>query len=208
MKTRVVLVDDHLSWRQMLAVSLAREGGYEIVGQAGNGLDALRICREVPHEVVILDLLLPELCGLEVLRRLRVESPRSRVLVFSSTVDRLRIVETLRLHPHGFITKNDHLETLYEALRAVAAGRTYFSCAVTPCAREAHEPELTELTRREKEVLQLVAESRSSKQIAARLGLSVKTVENHRAHLMEKLDRHDVAALTRYAMRAGFVSAD
>lgn len=208
MKTRVVLVDDHVSLRQMLAAILIREDEYEVVGQAGSGLEALRVCREVPHELVILDLLLPELCGMQVLRRLRAELPRTRVIIYSGTLNQMQIVQTLRLRPHGFVEKTDSLQTLREALRAVAAGRAYFSRFASSLLADVQDAIFLDLTHREQEVLQLVAESRSSKEIAARLGLAVKTVENHRAHLMEKLHLHDVAALTRYALRTGLVSLE
>lgn len=206
MKTRVVLVDDHAGLREMLAAILMRDGEYEIAGQAGSGLEALQICHGVAHEVIILDLCLPELCGVEVLRRLRAELPQSRVLIYSGTVNQLQVIQTLRLRPHGFVEKCDSLENLREGLRAVASGRCFFSRFASLLMIEAHHAEEMHLTRREREVLQLVAESRSSKEIAVRLGLAVKTVENHRAHLMDKLHLHDVAALTRYAVRTGMVS--
>lgn len=207
MKTRLVLVDDHVSLRQMMATILAHDGEYEIVGQAGDGLEALRLCREVLPDVVILDLVLPELCGMEVLRRLRAESPRTRVLVYTGTLNQVQIVQTLQLRPHGFVEKGDSLDTLRECLRAVSAGRLYFSrlaSALLSDVRKAGEGQ--SLTPREQEVLRLVAESRSSKQIATQLGIAVKTVENHRAKLMDKLHKHDIAALTRYAIQTGLVA--
>src|SRR5687768_4867033 len=202
MKTRLVLVDDHVSLRQMMATILAHDGEYEIVGQAGGGLEALRLCRDVAHDVVILDLMLPELCGMEVLRRLRAESPQTRVVVYTGTLNQVQIVQTLQLRPHGFVEKGDSLHTLRECLRAVSAGRLYFSrlaSALLADVRNAGEG--LSLTSREQEVLQLVAESCSSKQIATQLGIAVKTVENHRARLMDKLHKHDIAALTRYAIQ-------
>jgi DNA-binding NarL/FixJ family response regulator len=201
-------VDDHVSLRQMMARILAHDQ-YEIVGEAGGGLEALRVCRKVAHDVVILDLMLPDLCGLEVLRRLRAESQERRVMVYSGTLNQVLIIEALRLRPCGFVDKGDSLETFRECLRAVSAGRVYLSrlaSALLADVRSAEE--CLSLTPREQEILQLVAESSSSKQIASRLGIALKTVENHRAKLMDKLRMHDVAALTRYAVQTGLVSVD
>src|SRR5687767_10495603 len=105
MKKRVLLVDDHISVREMLARALAVEGGYEVVGEAGTGLGAMRLCLHVPAELVILDLLLPELSGTEVIRRLRRDVPSLRTLVYSGTVERSHMQEALRQHPHGYVMK-------------------------------------------------------------------------------------------------------
>lgn len=206
MKKRVVLVDDHVAIRQMLACILRYEGGYLVTGEATTGLQAIDLLRLSPPDIVILDLILPELCGIEVLRRVRAEWPQIRVLIFSGVTDRHRIIRTLQCRPHGFIAKGDSLDTVREAVRVVAEGGTYFTPFATELLSDSWNPESRELTAREQEILQLVAESRSSKEIAHRLGLSTKTVENHRAHIMQKLHRHDIASLTRYAVQQGLVS--
>jgi DNA-binding NarL/FixJ family response regulator len=205
MKKRMMLVDGHLALRQMLARILNAELFYEVVAEAHDGLLALEACRHLRPDLVILDLVLPGLSGSEVLRRMRLHFPSMRIVVFSGTQNDSLILNAFQSGPHGFVDKRDSLETLIEAVRAVANGKQYFS-AFAP-ARPIHLPGLpaTQLTPRELEVLQLVAESRSSKEIASRLSLSKRTVENHRARIMDKLDLHDVAALTRFAMRRGMV---
>src|SRR5258707_8170133 len=127
MKNRVVVVDDHASIRQMLGIVLAREGPYEMVGEAGTGFEALKVCRKHKPQIVVLDLLLPELNGVEVLRTLRAEFRETRFMVYSGTLNRSLIVEALQARPHGFVHKSDALSTFCEALRAVVSGCSYFT---------------------------------------------------------------------------------
>ncbi len=210
MKTNVVLVDDYCSVRQMLAMVLDREGGYALVGEARTGFEALRVCARTRPRLVILDLALPEMNGLEVLRRLWTESREMRVLVYSGVENRELILQALRERPHGFVHKRDALATLREALRTVTAGGTFLTPFATDLLDTARglEPARSVLTEREREVLQMVAEGMSNKQMAGRMGLSAKTVEHHRAALMEKLGLRDVARLTRYAVGQGLVPAE
>ena len=206
-KKRIVIADDHASIRQMLAIVFRREGEYEIVGEAGNGLEALEICRDLRPDVLILDVLLPELCGMEVIKRLREEKLPVRVLFYSGLIDRQRLARALKCRPHGMVQKEDTLTVLRDAVRLVANGGCYFTPFAMELLTEIQEEvdEELHLTHREMEVLQMIAESYSSKQIATRLGVAPKTVENHRQRLMEKLHLHDIAALTRYAIQHGFV---
>lgn len=209
MKTRVVVIDDHVSIRQMLGIVLAREGPYEIVGEAGTGFEALKICRKLKPRLVILDLLLPEMNGAEVLEKLRSELPDTRFLIYSGATSRELTINALRAKPHGFVHKTDEWAVFREALKAVAAG----CCYLTPFATrlldqqrgDAPRPSLSE---RERLVLQMIAEGKSNKVMADRLALSAKTVEHHRAQVMVKLDIHDVATLTRYAVQHGLVPAE
>jgi DNA-binding NarL/FixJ family response regulator len=205
-KRRLMIADEHAVTRQMTAQILAAEGVYDVVGEAANGHAALRRCALCKPDLLILELLLPELSGKEVLRRIRSEMPRVKVLIFSSTANACLIVETLRCHPHGYVEKRESLSIFLEALRVVASGKSYFSALPSTLLPEARTRISFKLTPREEEVLQLVTESRTSKEIANRLGLARKTVENHRARVMEKLHLHDVAALTRYAMKSGIIS--
>lgn len=207
MKTRVVIVDRHVSIREMLGSLLSQDGSYELVGQAGTGFEALKVCARARPRLVILDLVLPELNGLEFLRRLWVESREVRVLIYSGVENRELILEALRERPHGFVHKRDALATLREALRTVAAGGTFltpFATDLLDLARGAG-PGRTALTGGERAVLQMVAEGMSNKEMADRMNRSPKTVEHHRAALMEKLGLHDVARLTRYAVQLGVV---
>jgi DNA-binding NarL/FixJ family response regulator len=209
LKKRVVIVDDHVSIRQMLALILRREPDYEVVGEAGTGLQAVEVCQQCAPELVILDVVLPELCGMEVVRRLRAHGSPPRVLVYSGIANRNQVIQVLKCRPHGFVEKLDTLDTLREAIRVVAGGGLYFTPFATRLFTECYEPhDASDLTDREREVLQMIAEGRSSKEISTLLSLAVKTVENHRAHLMAKLHLHGVASLTRYAVKLGIVALD
>jgi DNA-binding NarL/FixJ family response regulator len=205
-----VLVDDYNSVRQMLGLVLEREGGYTLAGEARTGFEALKICARVRPRMVILDLALPELNGLELLRRLRADSRDVRVLVYTGTDNREMILETLRERPHGFVHKRDPLAILREALLTVTSGGSFLTPFATDLldAARGTQPAAKPLSERERSVLQMVAEGMSNKEMASRLGIAPKTVEHHRATLMEKLDLHDVARLTRYALRMGVVAAD
>jgi DNA-binding NarL/FixJ family response regulator len=204
MKKRVMIVDEQLASRQLLAFRLASD--YEIVDETDDGQLAIDACKLYKPDVVILELALSRLCGKEVLRRVRIEVPNVRVLVYTGTQSQKMILDCLRFFPHGFVHKRDSLSTLLEALRAIATGKSYFSTCASPFLPDMFAGSSLDLTTREVEILQLVAESYSSKEIAARLRLSPKTVENHRAHIMEKLRIHDTAALTLYAVRNGLVT--
>jgi len=210
MKNRVVLADDHASIRQMLGIVLAREGPYEVVGEAGTGFEALKVCRKTKPDLVIMDLILPELNGVDVLRTLRGEMRNVRFMVYSGTLNRSLIVEALQARPHGFVHKSDALPTFCEALRAVAGGCSYF----TPFATKLMDDErqngghAMRLTERERAILQMIAEGMSNKEMASRFSIAPKTVEHHRAQVMQKLGMHDVATLTRYAVRLGLVPVE
>jgi len=209
MKTRVVVVDDHASIRQMLALVLAREGPYEVVGEAGTGFEAMKVCRRAKPQLVVLDLVLPELNGVEVLRSLREERLEARFMVYSGAVNRGLIIEALQSHPHGFVHKTDPLSTFCEALRAVGNGCSYFTPFATKLMVEArHAAPHSTLNERERAVLQMIAEGMSNKEMATRFSIAPKTVEHYRAHVMQKLGLHDVARLTRYAVSQGLVAAE
>ncbi|HWB58975.1 MAG TPA: response regulator transcription factor [Chthoniobacteraceae bacterium] len=209
MRKRIVIVDAHESIRDMLVSVLQREPDYAVVGRTGSGLKAVELCRMLQPDVVILDLMLPELSGSEVIRRAQASARATRVLVYTGTFDRALIIEALRCRPAGFVDKADPLDTLKEAIAVVAAGGNYFAARASGFLRESRMNAGIDssLTNREREVLQLIAEGSSSKEISKRLGLSCKTVENHRSRLMNKIDVHEVAGLTRYAVRHGIVAA-
>lgn len=210
MKKRIVIIDDHAGLREMLSLMLSRDPAYEVTAQTDSGHAALELCRRTRPDLVILDLMLPELNGMEVLRRLRAGIPSIRVLIYSGTSNHSLIVETLKAQPNGFVDKNADYKTLLEAIRAVLAGSSYFSSFTSgllfTLATE-HEQSVS-LSVREREVLQLIAEGLSNKEIAWRLDIAVRTAEHHRENLMRKLQLHDVAGLVRYAVREGIVSIE
>jgi DNA-binding NarL/FixJ family response regulator len=210
MKNRVVVVDDHASIRQMLGLVLSNEGPYEMVAEAGTGFEALKECRRLQPQLVVLDLLLPELNGVEVLRTLREELRDTHFMVYSGTLNRNLIVEALHARPHGFVHKTDRLEVFREALRAVANGCCYFTPFATKLMDDDRQRSNASrrLTGRERAVLQMIAEGLSNKEMASRFSIAPKTVEHHRAQLMDKLGIRNVATLTRYAVSHGVVPAE
>jgi DNA-binding NarL/FixJ family response regulator len=210
MKTSVVLIDDHVSVREMLAQILVGEGSYSVLGEAATGFEALKICRKHRPRLIVLELIIPELSGVELIRALRDEMSEARVLVYSRAQNRQLIVEALRARPHGFVHKSDALATFSEALGAVTRGCSYFTPFATRMLDSVRADVEAEpvLSGRERAVLQMIAEGLSSKEMADRLEIAPKTVEHHRSHLMEKLGVHHVAGLTRYAMRLGIVGAE
>lgn len=207
-KIPVLLVDDHTSIRQMLAFIIPREGPYEIVGQVSTGTEAIQSCRELKPRLVVLDLLLPEMSGVQVVRKIRKEHRDTKMLVYSGATSEDLIAEAMNAKPHGFVHKEDSLQVFREALRAVMAGRNYFTQVAADSNERSGPSPVGCLTEREREVLQLVAKGLTTKEIADRLSTAVKTVETHRTNLSAKLKIHDVATLTRFAIRHGFVSAE
>ena len=212
MSIRILLVDDQAIFRSGLRVLLEREPGFEVVGEARDGGEALQVARENAPDVVVTEITMPGMNGLEATCRITSELPRVRVLCLSLHDEESLVVEMLRAGASGYVLKNCTIDELAHALRAVIAHKIYISPAVGAAVGAGLKtrgnggcgpPVLSLLTRREREVLQLLAEGRSTKQIAARLGLSAKTVGTHREHLMQKLEIDSVAGLTKYAIRNG-----
>lgn len=208
-KVRVVIIDDQTILRELLCTLLHREERFDIVGQAGEGREALEICLTKKPDLVILDLMLPGLNGVEVMRRLTKDLPDARVLAISGYTSERVVRDVLKAGAHGFIEKNAPIELLKQAIHQVASGSSYFGPSVATVLRAAVLKPISEdveLTDREREILQLVAEGHSTKEISAILNLSAKTVDNHRGNIMKKLDIHDIASLTRYAIKMGIIS--
>jgi DNA-binding NarL/FixJ family response regulator len=212
---RVMLADDHALFRAGIRSLLLGLEGVEIVGEARNGHEALRMVAEHKPDVLLLDVALPELNGIEVAERLR-DQTGTRVLFLSMFANEEYVLRSLRAGAAGYLLKDSSVVELEAALRSVADGGSYLSPAVSGHVLAAYlsrvgqggVPAEPTLTPRQREVLQLIAEGHGTKEIAARLSLSAKTVETHRAQLMERLGIHDVAGLVRYAIRSGIVSAD
>lgn len=205
--TRVVLVDDHASLRQMLMLVLNLEGGYEVVGEASGGIAALKVCRSTHPDLVILDLALPELNGAHLIRLLLHEPWPVRVVVFSGAMNEELLRDAMAEGPHGFVRKRDSLAELCMALRAVASGSRHISLCSEHLLPKRGGDSHGLLTPQESAVVQMIAEGQQNKEMATALGVSDKTVEHHRQNVMRKLRVRDVAALTKYAIRHRMVLA-
>lgn len=207
---RLVIIEDQTAIREMLVEILSLDKNYELVGESGDGQGALALCLSVRPDLLVLDAKLPGLNGVDLLRRLLKQLPKIRVLVFSGHENPIVVREMLEAGALGFVEKTAGLLEFKRGLETVAAGGNYFGPGVAALLRDVvSNPSSSNtadfLTNREREVLQLVAESHSTKEIASKLGLSVKTVDNHRTNLMRKLNLHDVASLTRYALDVGII---
>jgi DNA-binding NarL/FixJ family response regulator len=213
MTISLVLADDHPVVRRGMRTLLESQADFSIVGEAGDGLETVRLVERLQPDVLILDLMMPGLSGLEVLRIVRRRSSRTRVVVLSMHSSNAFIAEALRNDATGYVLKGSTEEDLILAVREAAAGKRFLSAPVTERAIEAYieqtrtaplDPHET-LTPREREVLQLSAEGRTGPEIAARLHISHRTVENHRANLMRKLGLQNQSELVRYALRRGLL---
>jgi len=208
-KIRILLADDHVMVRQGFRMILAAQPDMEIVGEAGNGREALELAEKLQPDVVVMDVAMPELNGIEATRRLAASSPRTRVLALSMYKDSVYVREILRAGARGYLLKDAIDRDLLAAVRAVAGGEGYLSPAVSEAVlsdyrRHVSDP-LDLLSSREREVLQLIAEGKTNKDIASALKLSVYTVEAHRGRIMEKLNLHSVGELVRFAVRHGLI---
>jgi DNA-binding NarL/FixJ family response regulator len=208
--TRILIADDHEMVRQGLRKVLQEQHGWVICGEAVNGREAVAKTRELKPDVLVLDFAMPELNGLEVTRRVHAAWPHTEVLILTMHESEQLARELLGAGARGFILKSDAGKTLVKAMQCLLEHRPYCSLDVPPLVLEGLlDPAKLEetggaagtLTSREREIVQLIAEGRGSKQVADALGISVKTVDTHRANLMRKLDVHSVSELVRYAIR-------
>ena len=207
---RVVLADDHTLVRSGLRALLQGLRGVEVVAEAADGREAVRLAVQHRPHVMLMDIAMPELNGLEATERMRKECPEVRVLILSMHLDEAYVSAALVAGAAGYVLKNAGAVELELGVRAVARGESYLTPAVAKqvvsgAAGPAAAADRRRLTPRQRETLQLIAEGHSTKAIAQKLGVSVKTVETHRAQLMERLHIHDVAGLVRYAIRARLV---
>ncbi len=208
-KFRVVLVEDHMMLREMLRLILDQERNIQVIAECSHGAEAIATCREEAPDLVVLDLVLPDMPGLDVLRAIRADIPACRALIVSGQATPELVADSLRMGAHGFVEKGASIETLQQAIRAVLDGASFFSPAVQDILKRtaaAPPPSVANLTERELEILRLVAQGLLNKEIADRLGVSIKTVDNHRTNLMRKLKVHDAVGVTLYAIKAGLVS--
>ncbi len=208
MPLRILLAEDHLMVRQGLRALLEREG-FEVAGEAGDGHQAIRLAQDLRPDVAVLDLAMPLLNGIDAAREILKVSPSTKVILLTVHTEDQYVLEALRARVKGYVLKTQVAEDLVQAIREVLRGSTYLSPGISQAVVEAFlaktDLPTDPLTLRERQVLQLIAERKSTKEIAGLLGVSVKTVESHRARMMEKLDIHEVAGLVRYAIRRGLV---
>jgi DNA-binding NarL/FixJ family response regulator len=208
-KIRILLADDHAVVRQGFKMILASQPDMEIVGEAGNGREAVELAERLHPDVAVVDVAMPELNGIEATRRMGEAAPRTRVLALSMHKDSVYVREILRAGARGYLLKDQIDSDLIAAVRAVARGEGYLSPAVSDAVLNDYRKHVSNpidmLTSREREVLQMIAEGKTNKEIATVLDLSVYTVDAHRAHIMEKLNLHSVNELVRFAVRNGLV---
>jgi len=206
--TRILLADDHLVVREGLR-SLLEAAGFKVVGEARDGREALKLARMLEPEVTVMDIGMPGLNGVDACRELLREVPEMRIIVLTVHGEDAYVIEALRSGARGYVLKTQAGSDLVRAIGEVTQGRIYLSTSVSSAIVQAFLSGSTRpadpLTPREREVLQLVAEGRSTKEVAGILGVSVKTAETHRTRLMTKLDIHHTAGLVHYAIRRGLI---
>lgn len=206
---RILLADDHALVRHGFRMILAAQPDMEIAGEAGNGREAVELAQKLKPDVVVMDVAMPELNGIEATRRLIELAPRARVLALSMHKDAVYVREILRAGARGYLLKDSADADLIAAVRAIAKGEGYLSPGVSDAVLSDYRRHVTDpldlLTSREREVLQLIAEGKTNKEIATLLNLSVYTVEAHRGRLMEKLNLHSTGELVRFAVRSGLI---
>jgi DNA-binding NarL/FixJ family response regulator len=208
-KMRILLADDHAVVRQGFGRILAAQSDMEVIGEAGNGREAVELAEQLKPDVVVMDVSMPELNGIEATRRLMKAAPRTRVLALSMHKDSVYVREILRAGAQGFLLKDANDLDLLAAVRAVGQGQGYISPSVSEAVLSDYRKHVSDpidlLTSREREVLQLIAEGKTNKEIAAALNLSVYTVDAHRGRIMEKLNLHSTGEIVRFAMRNGLI---
>ena len=211
-KVRVLLVEDHTLVRAGFRALLEKLEGVQVIGEVSNGRAALKVSKELQPDVVLMDIAMPEMNGLQATGRIRQECPNTKILMLSMYTNEEYLKEALRAGAAGYLLKDADRTELELAIKTVWRGDTYLTPAVAKftvnayCRKDDPDPgPLGRLTGRQREILQLIAEGCSTKQIAQRLDLSVKTVETHRAQLMDRLEIHDIPGLVRLAIRTGLV---
>lgn len=210
MSIRVLLADDHKIVREGLRSLLEKQHGIEVIAEAENGRTAVRLARKLSPDVVVMDIAMPDLNGIGATFQIIAESPGVKVIALSMHSDRRFVARMFKAGASGYLLKDCAFEELDRAINAVVANQIYLSPGIAGVVVEdfvSHLPD-TDLTPRECEVLQLLAEGNGTKQIASRLHVSVKTIEAHRRQIMEKLGIHSIAELTKYAIREGLTSLE
>ena len=213
----VLLAEDHAVVREGLRIMIEADEDIKVVGEAKTGREAVLMSKQVRPDVVVMDIAMPLLNGIQATQQILSESPKTKILILSAHADPEYVDQLMALGVVGYLTKQTSAEMVARAVREVYAGRTFFSPSVAKHLRDHYQklptPDRTfrknniRLTSRESELLQLIAEGYVNKEIASELSISIKTVEKHRQHLMEKLHIHEIAGLTRYAIAAGVIES-
>ncbi len=213
METTILLADDHRLVREGLKALLESRDDFAVVGEACDGAEAVSLASQKHPDVVIMDITMPKLSGIDAARQISQNDPEAKVLVLSMHESPSYVEEVLRAGAAGYVLKNSAATDLIAAVDAIRSGDSYLSPSVTQQVVDAlarpgdrGSSAVSALTEREREVLKLIADGLSSKEIAEQLGVSLKTIESHRANLMDKLDIHKVSGLVRFAIRAGLVA--
>ncbi|MDD2804009.1 MAG: response regulator transcription factor [Elusimicrobiales bacterium] len=214
MEKKILICDDHKIFREGLRALLEKQPGVKVVGGARDGLEAVRLAKELSPDIVIMDISMPGLNGIEAARKLSKSKKSARVIALSMHNDRKYVTEIFKAGARAYLLKDSAFEELMDAIKAVSCGRFFLSAGITSIvlsdylkgpAADPRSP-FAILSAREREVLQLLAEGLRTKEISHKLALSVKTVETHRKKIMEKLGITSIAGLTRYAVKEGLVS--
>lgn len=208
MPFQILLADDHVVVREGLKALLERSG-YNVVGEAPDGRAAVSLAEKLKPQIAVLDLTMPILNGIDATREIRQASPQTKVILLTMHDEEQYVLEALRAGVSGYMLKTKAAKDLIHAINQVSKGATYLSPEVSQTVVEAYrsgaQTSQRQLTARERQVLQLVAEGKANKEVATVLGISVKTAETHRTRLMAKLNLHDTASLVRYAIRKGLI---
>jgi two-component system, NarL family, response regulator NreC len=213
---KLIIADDHRLFRLGLKQVIAKQSGCEVIGEAATGLEAVAAVRDLEPDIVLMDISMPELNGIEATRRISEEYPQAKVIILSMHADHRYVVEALRAGAKAYLLKDSAPLEVFAAIRCVQQGRRYVSPQIsekmpTDILNVLHPTDRSAfrlLSPREREVLQMIAEGKTTRQIADKLSVSPKTVETHRGHIMDKLNIHSVAELTKYALREGLTSMD
>jgi DNA-binding NarL/FixJ family response regulator len=213
----VLLVEDHMIVRQGLRLLIEADGDIEIVGEAKTGREAVQMASDLHPEVIVMDIAMPLLNGLQATRQILKTFPAMKVLILSAHSDPEYVEQVVKAGAMGYLVKQSSGEIVAKAIRELQKGKTFFTPSIAKHLKDGYQKSPdgvglrkkgnTELTSREAELLQMIAEGHVNKQIASELGISIKTVEKHRQHLMEKLNIHDIAGLTRFAIAAGIIES-
>ncbi len=202
---KAIIIEDQRIMRELICKVLDNFPFLKVIATTGDGAEGYELCLQHNPDFIVLDIMLPSLNGVEILRRLKAEKPQNNILVFSGLQSPDLVKQIMETGINGYIEKDAGLEDLEKAIRLVANGETYFGSRVMETVRDImfnprEDGSLESLTSREREIIQLVAESHSTKEISTKLNISAKTTDTHRANIMKKLDIHDVAGLTRFAI--------